>query len=41
MVFDGGRIVEEGRHSDLLLRPNGLYRRLVGDGADHIEIEAA
>jgi ATP-binding cassette subfamily B protein len=41
MVFDGGRIVEEGRHSDLVQRPHGLYRRLVGDEINRIEIEAA
>jgi ATP-binding cassette subfamily B protein len=41
MVFDGGRIVEEGKHSDLVQRPHGLYRRLVGDEINRIEIEAA
>jgi ABC-type dipeptide/oligopeptide/nickel transport system ATPase component len=41
MVFDGGRIVEAGRHSDLVQRPHGLYRRLVGDEINRIEIEAA
>jgi ATP-binding cassette subfamily B protein len=28
LVFDAGRIVEEGRHAELLRRENGLYRRL-------------
>ena len=41
LVFDGGRIVEEGKHSDLLLRPHGLYRRLAGDGSGSFGIEAA
>jgi ATP-binding cassette subfamily B protein len=41
LVFDGGRIVEEGKHSELLQRPHGLYRRLAGDGADSFGIEAA
>jgi ATP-binding cassette subfamily B protein len=29
LVFDAGRIIEEGRHDDLMLRPDGRYRRLV------------
>jgi ATP-binding cassette subfamily B protein len=28
LVFDDGRIVEQGRHEQLLARPNGVYRRL-------------
>jgi ATP-binding cassette subfamily B protein len=28
LVFEHGRIVEEGSHADLLARPNGRYRRL-------------
>ena len=28
LVFDGGRIVEEGSHEQLLRRPHGHYRRL-------------
>ncbi|MEM8985470.1 MAG: ABC transporter ATP-binding protein [Pseudomonadota bacterium] len=28
LVFDGGRIVEEGRHEELLRRKNGRYRAL-------------
>ena len=27
IVLDDGRIVEQGRHSELLRHPNGLYRR--------------
>ena len=29
LVFDAGRIVEEGAHETLMLRPGGIYRRLV------------
>ncbi len=28
-VLDGGRIVEQGTHADLLARPDGLYRKMV------------
>ena len=28
LVFNHGRIVEEGTHASLLHRPNGIYRRL-------------
>jgi ATP-binding cassette subfamily B protein len=28
LVFDGGRIVEDGAHAALLARPDGLYKRL-------------
>ena len=28
LVFDNGRIVEEGSHADLMARPQGYYRRL-------------
>ena len=28
LVFDHGRIVEEGTHASLLQQPNGAYRRL-------------
>lgn len=41
MVFEGGRIMEEGRHCDLLARPNGLGPRLVAERSDAIAIEAA
>ena len=27
VVLDGGRIIEQGRHEELLRRPGGLYRR--------------
>ena len=27
MVLDEGRIIEQGRHEDLLKQPGGLYRR--------------
>jgi ATP-binding cassette subfamily B protein len=43
LVFDRGRIVEDGAHAELLRLPNGIYRRLfetqVG-GGDLIEEEA-
>ena len=29
LVFAAGRIVEEGAHETLMLRPGGIYRRLV------------
>jgi ATP-binding cassette subfamily B protein len=29
LVFDHGRIVEDGTHAELQRRPNGLYRRLL------------
>lgn len=29
MVFDGGRIVEQGRHAELMARPHGRYRALL------------
>ncbi len=28
LVFDGGRIVEEGNHESLLAQPDGHYRML-------------
>jgi ATP-binding cassette subfamily B protein len=43
LVFDAGRIVEEGSHEALMLRPDGHYRRLVGMQAlgliDDVEYE--
>jgi ABC-type multidrug transport system fused ATPase/permease subunit len=29
VVLDRGRIVEQGRHADLLTRPRGAYRQLI------------
>jgi ATP-binding cassette subfamily B protein len=29
LVFDEGRVVEQGDHASLLARPDGIYRRLV------------
>lgn len=29
LVFKGGRVVEQGRHMDLLRKPNGVYKNLV------------
>ena len=29
LVFDGGRIVEDGRHEDLMCKPGGVYRKLL------------
>ena len=34
LVFDKGRIAEDGSHEDLLARPGGLYRRLFEKQAD-------
>ena len=37
LVFDRGRVVEQGDHVHLLARPDGIYRRLFerqGAGAD-------
>ena len=28
LVFDGGKVVEEGSHADLVKKPDGIYRRL-------------
>ena len=44
LVFDAGRIVEEGSHAELVRRPAGHYRRLVEmqtfGFADKIELES-
>jgi ATP-binding cassette subfamily B protein len=29
LVFDGGKIVEDGSHADLMVRPGGVYRALL------------
>jgi ATP-binding cassette subfamily B protein len=29
LVFDDGRVAEQGDHASLMARPDGLYRRLV------------
>ncbi|MFN3892459.1 MAG: ABC transporter ATP-binding protein [Beijerinckiaceae bacterium] len=29
LVFDAGRIVEDGRHEDLMRKPDGVYRKLL------------
>jgi ATP-binding cassette subfamily B protein len=34
LVFDRGRIVEDGSHAELAARPNGLYARLLHADAD-------
>lgn len=36
LVFDQGRIVEDGSHAQLLARPNGVYRRLFDTQADSV-----
>ena len=28
LVFDNGRVAEEGKHGELLNHPGGIYRRL-------------
>ena len=44
LVFDAGRIVEEGSHAELVRRPAGHYRRLVEmqtfGFADNLELES-
>jgi ABC-type multidrug transport system fused ATPase/permease subunit len=32
LVFDRGQIVEDGRHDQLAVRPNGHYARLLAEG---------
>ena len=41
LVFDKGRIVEDGRHEDLMHRPDGVYRRLLEVQLGTGEIAAA
>jgi ATP-binding cassette subfamily B protein len=41
LVFDRGRIVEEGGHDALLRRPHGLYRRLFDRQSGTIGLETA
>ncbi|PAX07285.1 ABC transporter ATP-binding protein [Sphingomonas lenta] len=40
LVFDGGRIVEDGDHATLLERPDGQYRRLFDHQSGGIERDA-
>ena len=40
LVFERGRIVEQGNHSSLIARPNGHYRRLHGLEASPGMVEA-
>jgi len=42
LVFDNGRIVEQGTHAELIARPNGAYRRLwsLQSGAEAATIAA-
>jgi len=41
LVFDRGRIIEEGNHEALLRRPHGLYRRLFDRQSGTIGVGAA
>ncbi|MDB5649153.1 MAG: transporter ATP-binding protein [Hyphomicrobiales bacterium] len=41
LVFDHGRIVEDGTHRELMLRAGGVYRRLVETQAGSVFIEEA
>jgi ATP-binding cassette subfamily B protein len=41
LVFEEGRIVEEGPHDDLIARPDGRYRRLYDTQAGTFGSEGA
>ena len=41
LVFDQGRVIEDGAHADLIRRPNGLYRRLFETQGADMGIDAA
>ena len=41
LVFENGRIVEDGAHAELARRPGGLYRRLLETQSDGVLPEAA
>ena len=41
LVFDGGRVVEDGSHAELMARADGVYRRLLDAQIADGEITAA
>jgi ATP-binding cassette subfamily B protein len=41
LVFDDGRVIEDGTHAELLARPDGAYRRLLEAQIGSGEITAA